>query len=319
MSTWVAQRPDHGAVVVSGPDATTFLQSLVSQDLEPVGESGGVRSLLLTPQGKLDVIVRILRVGPGPAESVQGEWWLDCDAGFGDRLAASLARYRIRVDAEIHDRSGAWGLLEVRGHEAVPRVAAAAHIDVPDADSHHVAWGERRVVRADWPDRPGVDVLGPLEAVLAARDELLHAGVPPVAPGEYEAARIEAGVPRLGIDVDDRTIPQEAFLERDAVSFTKGCFLGQELVCRIDTRGHVNRHLRRLSIGATTVPEPGADVLVGDASVGAVTSAAAVPGESRVVALAMVRREVEPPADVVVRWGSTEVSASLQAISDSGS
>jgi folate-binding protein YgfZ len=319
MSTWAAQRPSHGAVVVSGPDATSFLQSIVSQDLEPLRVGEGVRSLLLTPNGKVDVVLRMLLVDMQTPMDAPPAWWLDCDAGFGERLAASLDRYRIRVDVEIRDRSDAWGLLEVRGHEAVPRVAAAAHLEVPDADCHHVAWGDRRVVRADWPDRAGVDVLGPIDSVRAARDELLHAGVAPVAPGEHEAARIEAGVPLLGVDVDDRTIPQEAFLERDAVSFTKGCFLGQELVCRIDTRGHVNRFLRRLDIAGTAVPERGAEVVSGDAIIGTVTSAAAVPGASRVVALAMVRREVDPPADVAVRWDSREVSASVQSIPEPGS
>jgi folate-binding protein YgfZ len=317
MSTWVAARPGHGAVVVSGADATTFLQSLVSQDLAPVDVGEGVRSLLLTPQGKLDVMMRMLRVAEN-AEDCGDCWWLDCEAGYGARLAESLQRYRIRVDVEVHDRSDAWGLLEVRGHEAVPRVAAAAHVDLGDAGGAHVAWGERRVVRADWPDRPGVDVIGPLDDVRAARDELLHVGVPPVAPGEYEAARIEAGVARLGVDVDERTIPQEAFLEREGVSFTKGCFLGQELVCRIDTRGHVNRYLRRLQVAGATVPEVGADVVVGDATVGTVTSAAVVPGAPRAVALAMVRREVEVPGDVRVRWGATEVSAVVEPVPGSG-
>ena len=343
--TWVADRPGHGSVVVSGPDATTFLQSLVSQDLEPLGDGDGARSLLLTPQGKLDVILRLLRVatesgegeariggagtlrrpsrGPsGPARSAESgevEWWLDCDAGFGEQLAASLGRFRIRVDAEIRDRSDSWGLLEVRGHEAVPRVAAAGHLQVPDADGAHVGWGDRRVVRADWPDRPGVDVIGPVGSVHAARDELLRAGVAPVAPGAYEVARIEAGVPRLGVDVDDRTIPQEAFLETAAVSFTKGCFLGQELVCRIDTRGHVNRHLRLLRVAGTAIPEPGAEVVAGEKVVGTVTSAASVPDESGAVALAMVRREVEPPSDVRVRWGDGDVSAKVESLPGSGS
>jgi folate-binding protein YgfZ len=306
MSTWVADRPGHGAVVVSGPDATSFLQSLVSQDLDAIVDGGGARSLLLTPQGKLGVTLRMLRVGD--------EWWLDCDAGFSEQLASALGRYRIRVDAEIRERTGAWGLLEVRGHEAVARVAAAAHTDVPEGDGAHVAWGELRVVRADWPGREGVDIVGPTDAVRAARDDLLHAGVPAVAPGEYEAARIEAGVPRLGVDLDERTIPQEAFLERDAVSFTKGCFIGQELVCRIDTRGHVNRYLRLLRIPGDGAPEPGADVVVGEKSVGVVTSAAVVPDGKRTVALAMVRREVELPAEAVVRSGGTAIPATVDAL-----
>ncbi len=105
---------------------------------------------------------------------------------------------------------------------------------------------------------------------------LQDAGIAPFAPGEYEVARIEAGVPRLGVDIDERTIPQEAMLERDAVSFTKGCFLGQELVCRIDTRGHVNRLLRRVEVDAPEVPTPGDALWVDDRAVGELTSVAPV-------------------------------------------
>ncbi len=306
MSTYLADHPDRGAVVVRGPDASSFLQNLVSQDLDGIVDGQGVPSLLLTPQGKLGVPLRILRVGD--------EWWLDCDAGFGGDLAASLLRYRIRVDVEIDDRSDSTDVLEVRGHEAAARVGVVAQIEVPDRQLAHVAWGARRVVRNDWPGRAGVDVVGPIDAVREARDELLHAGVEPFPPGAYEAARIEAGIARLGVDIDERTIPQEAFLERDAVSFTKGCFLGQELVCRIDTRGRVNRYLRRLRLDDANPPAAGADVVVDDAVVGTVTSAATVPGTATAIALAMVRREVEPPAAGIVRSAGSEISAVVEAL-----
>lgn len=131
-------------------------------------------------------------------------------------------------------------------------------------------------------------------------------------PEELEVLRIEAGVPKQGVDVDDATIPQEAFLERDAVSFTKGCFIGQELVCRIDSRGHVNRFLRRLDLPGTVVPPHGSDVHHDGKAVGGVTSAVAVPGDDRVVALAMIRREVEPPATVTVTTAGTEIPAMMR-------
>lgn len=298
-------------VHVAGADATTFLQSIVSQDLDPIVDGGGTRSLLLTPQGKLVATFRMLRV--------DGAWWLDCDPGYGAVLAEQLGRYRIRVDVDIEDRSERWGVVEVRGREAGARVAALAGVDLPETVHAHLPWGHApdrglRVVRAAWPGVAGADVLGPVDALDDVRDGLLRAGVEPYAPGAYEAARIEAGIPRLGADIDERTIPQEAFLERDAVSFTKGCFLGQELVCRIDTRGHVNRLLRGLRLDGDVVPPTGASVVVDDVDRGVVTSAAAVVGEHRAVALAMVRHEVEPPVEVLLRWAEGEVSARLQAV-----
>ena len=138
----------------------------------------------------------------------------------------------------------------------------------------------------------GFDLVGPRDA--------LPAVVPRVAPIAFEAWRIEQGVPRQPDDLDDTTIPQEAFLEQDAVSFTKGCFIGQELVCRIDTRGHVNRFLRRFTDIEGDWPPVGADVVVDGKVVGALTSVA--PAELPTGALGYVRREVEPPATVELRW-----------------
>jgi folate-binding protein YgfZ len=158
-------------------------------------------------------------------------------------------------------------------------------------------------VRADWPGSPGVDVVGPRADVDAARVALVDAGAAPADEAALEVVRVEAGVPRQGFDIDDTTIPQEAFLERDAVSFTKGCFLGQELVCRIDTRGHVNRALRGLSVHGDVAR--GAEVHAGDPDkvVGRVTSVARSPRRG-VVALAMLRRELEP--DTTVTVGGTD-------------
>jgi tRNA-modifying protein YgfZ len=109
------------------------------------------------------------------------------------------------------------------------------------------------------------------------------------------------GIPRQGFDLDEKTIPQEAFLELDAVSFTKGCFLGQELVCRIDTRGRVNRYLRRLTGIENGRPPRGSEIVSGDKVVGTVTSTVHdtdLPG----VALGYVRHEIDPPAEVELRW-----------------
>jgi folate-binding protein YgfZ len=157
-------------------------------------------------------------------------------------------------------------------------------------------------VRVDWQDAPGIEILGPPSAIDAVVAELAGAGATLVSNETYESMRIAAGVPRQGLDIDETTIAQEAFLERDAVSFTKGCFLGQELVCRIDTRGHVNRLLRRLV--ADTPLTRGVPIVADGKEVGTVTSA--VGG----VALATVRRQVEPGSTVL----AGDVSARVEAI-----
>ncbi|MGH9038371.1 MAG: YgfZ/GcvT domain-containing protein, partial [Acidimicrobiia bacterium] len=247
----LADGRDRGSVLVTGPDALSYLHSLLSQDVAGLGPGEGAHTLLLQPQGKLDCDLRLLVVGP---EEIR----LDCEAGRGEALAASLRRFKLRVKAEVEDTTGSWGSLVVRGRRAPEVAEKAAGVTVPGVQHGHLPWpgGEARLVRADWPGGwPGIDVVGPVDALGGIWDALVEAGATPAETEAFEAARVAAGVPRQGVDTDERTIPQEAFLERDAVSFTKGCFLGQELVCRIDTRGHVNRYLR----GFVMVPGAGDD------------------------------------------------------------
>jgi folate-binding protein YgfZ len=297
VSDWVTLLP-RDLVVVAGSDALSYLQSLISQDIDVLGDGDGAHSLLLTPQGKLDVDLVLLREGDTA--------WLVCERGFGERLKASLERFKIRVDVQIEQRDDT-AHVGVRGG-TVPELARRAGLDAPDHTYSHREWGDGRVVRVPWPEGDGVDVVGPAATVDRALHLLEEAGAPLVGEREYEAARIEAGVPRQGVDFDEKTIPQEAFLEREAVSFTKGCFLGQELVCRIDTRGHVNRYLRILRDIEGGRPVRGAEILEGDRVVGAVTST--VDSEELLpAALGYVRRELEPPVEVVIRWNGHEARA----------
>jgi tRNA-modifying protein YgfZ len=300
----VVDTSERGAVLVTGPDAWSYLQSLVSADLDAVGDGQGVHSLLLTPQGKLDVDFRLLRVGE--------EAWLDCDPGFGEQLAASLLRFRIRVQCDVTDRTGEWGSLAVRGPTAVD-AASVLDVQVPAAPHAHVPFEDAVVVRAPWPGGDGFDLVGPGATVAKAASLLSAADVQVCSTEAYEALRIEVGVPRQGYDLDEKTIPQEAFLELDAVSFSKGCFLGQELVCRIDTRGRVNRYLRRLTAIEDGRPPRGAEIVAGDKVVGTVTSTVAA-ADVPAAALGYVRREVEPAAEVELRWDGGAGHAVVEAL-----
>jgi folate-binding protein YgfZ len=313
----LVDRNARGTVLVEGPDALKFLQSLLSQDIDELGDGQGTHALLLQPQGKLDTDLRLLRVGDAA--------WLDCEVGRGEALAASLHRFKIRIKADVVDRSGEWGCLTLRGPNVAALLEAAGAPPLPDEPHTHLPWpappGEIRLVRADWPGGPpGADVVGPVAELGALWPKLVAAGFTPAGLTAYEAARVRAGVPRQGLDIDEKTIPQEAFLELDAVSFTKGCFLGQELVCRIDSRGHVNRLLRGIRIdpggpgqsGNDTTPPAGAGIVVGDKEVGALTTVAR--SEDGVLALGYVRREVEMPAEVLVRWDGGEAKAVAAAL-----
>ncbi len=267
-----------GLVEVAGPDALKFLQALVSQDLDGIGVGETRHSLLLEPQGKLTADFHVVRV----AEDM---FWLRCEPEVGPLLAVGLARFKIRVDVRIEDCSARYQALVVRGPNSV-----GVAPNVPDGV--HVA-------TIDWPTSPGHELLGPTSLISSM-------SIPDVTEADLvalETLRIELGVARQPADIDADTIAQEAALEVTAVSFTKGCFLGQELVCRIDSRGHVNKTMRRL--------RPSVEVSVGDEVVNldgkvvGVVSSSAVSPRCGPVALATLRREVEQGAALRVSQTTT--------------
>lgn len=240
MTFWVEVPRDF--VRVAGPDAVSFLQGQLSQDVEGLAVGASAWSFLLQPQGKVDAWLRVTR-------SADDEVVLDVDAGWGEAVVARLERFLLRTKASFSTLDD-WRWIAVRG------------------------------------DGVEDDVVGPSVTP--------PAGVAEGTLEEYEVWRITAGVPAMGRELTEKTIPAEAGVVERSVSFTKGCYTGQELVARIDSRGgNVPRRLRRLVASAGSI-EAGAPVVIGGAEVGAVTSAA------RSVALAYVTRNVEPPADATV-------------------
>jgi len=264
------------AVRVAGPEAATYLQGQLSQDVEALAPGASAWTLVLQPQGRIDVWGRITRLG-------EDEFVVDTDGGFGDALAARLARFKLRVKADIEPLD--WRCVAVRGPAAEPPSEAGAV-----------------VARAEWPLIGGWDLLGPDVAPVD--------GVPPAGAEDYEVRRIEAGFPRMGAELTDRTIPEEAGIVAVSASFTKGCYTGQELVARIDSRGgHVPHRLRRVTFGAgAPVPTAGAELEVDGRARGTVTSAARHP-DGHVVALAYLARDVTVPASARCAGADATVEA----------
>lgn len=268
-------------VAVDGPDAFKFLDGQLSQEVE-IGDGQSAWSLLLQPQGKLVALLRVLRVN-------EHRFVLDTDAGFGETVIERLNRFKLRIKADATPLD--WRCLAVRGpkaHEVVP------------------AGGPGQLV-ADWPGLPGRDLVG--------EEPVVPAGVRLCGLDAYEAVRIEAGIPAMGRELDESTIPAEAGVVAVSVSFDKGCYTGQELVARIDSRGgNVPRRLRGLVMGANALPPAGASVEADGKTVGRVTSAAESPGRSGPVALAYVGRAVTPPADVKILWEGGEAPARVESL-----
>jgi tRNA-modifying protein YgfZ len=285
---YLAIREDVGAVDVprdfvrvSGPDSLSFLQGQLSQDVDlPPG--GSAWALLLQPQGKMVALLRVTR--PGDEEFV-----LDTDGGWAGAVVERLNMFKLRVKADLEPLP--WRCVALRG----PRAHEAA------------ATGAATRLAADWPGLPGVDLVGD--------DPQAPEGIRRCSLDAYQAVRIEAGVPAMGAEIDERTIPAEVGVVERAVSFTKGCYTGQELVARIDSRGgNVPRRLRGVVMGTNVIPPPGATLAIDGKEVGELTSVGESFGRRAPVALAYVRRAVEPPAEAVVRWDGGSAPARIEAL-----
>lgn len=254
-------------VLVRGSDAASFLQGQLSQDIDPIAVGGSAFSLLLQPQGKVDAFLRVTRVG-------DDVFALDVDAGWGEHVRVRLQRFllRVKVELELVD----WPVIAVFEDDRSPSDGA---------------W------RVPSELRTGYDELGP-----GAR---VPEGATVLDAASYDALRIRAGVPRMGRELDESTIPASAGVVERTVSFTKGCYTGQELVARIDSRGDkVPTKLRRVVGDAPA----GALLLDGEREVGRVTSASGVDG------LAYVRREVEPPATLAARWDGGAADVRIESV-----
>ncbi len=282
----MAIRLERDALRVSGPDTIAFLQGQLSQDVAALAVGTAAWSLLLQPQGKVDALLRVLRLG-------EAEVVLDVDGGYGDAVRARLERFKLRTRCTL-EAMPAWTCVAVRG-------PGAAEVGVP---------GGVLAIDPRWPSLEGVDLLG--EAVA------LPEAIPVAEIDAYEALRIEAGVPKLGAELTERTIPAEAgrWLIDASVSFTKGCYTGQELVARIDSRGgKVARNLRGVVIEGDRAPPAGAALFAPDGrELGSLTSVAHSSRLASLVALAYVPRAVVPPVRALVRWEGAEVGANVELL-----
>lgn len=284
----------HELVWVRGADAVSFLDGILSQDIETMEPGAVGRSFLLQPQGKLRALLWALRG--------RDEVGLVCDAGRGMVVVEDLNRFRFRVDVSIEDPVPVVTVFGPGG-SAVLREAGTP---VPEG-----GWERNEevvVAAAGLHNLPRFFVAGiDVTAITAA-------GATRVGGVAVTAVRIEAGEAVAGVDVDDSTIPQEAGPVESFVSFAKGCYLGQELVARIDSRGRVNRHLRGLQISENVLPPAGADVVHGDSAVGTVTSVSESPTLRAPVALAMIRREVAPGDSVNLSWPGGGTTATVHEL-----
>jgi hypothetical protein len=294
MSAAIEIRPPGGWLAISGRDAVSFLHGVLTNDIASLASGEHCYAAYLTPQGRMVSDMEVLRRDADVLLAVEPH----AASSLAERFDRSIFTEEVRIE----DRSASTASLGVHGplaHEAVADVLegsgaahvrdilrAGRHVTVPGDDGEVVIFG------STWLGVPGVRVAGPA-ARLTAIGERLARQHPVLGPAALLARRVEAGTPVFGVDMTTETIPLEAGIESRAISTTKGCYVGQEIIVRILHRAHgrVARRLVGVVIDSDHVPEPGASVQAGDREAGRITSAAWSPAAGRPLTLAMIHRE----------------------------
>jgi tRNA-modifying protein YgfZ len=283
-------RSERGKLALTGADAAGFLQGQVSNDVESLAPGTGCYAAFLTPKGKMLGDIRIL--------NADDELLLDTERSTLQALFNMIRRFSIGYQVELHKRTLECGLLSLIGPEG-PRLAGADGL--PSEEHAHIPVSiggiEARAIRTN----VGVDLLCDAAGTEALRAVLEESGAVAIGEDAAECLRVERGRPRYGVDLDDTVIPQEAGLNDRAVSFTKGCYVGQETVARLFYRGKPNRQLRGLRL--TGPAEPGEELLLEGRPVGRLTSVAQSP-RFGAIGLALVRREAPPGSTVTSGAGA---------------
>jgi tRNA-modifying protein YgfZ len=271
-SVGLVERADRGKLLVTGSEGADFLQGQVTNDVDVVAPGQGCYAALLNHKGKLRTDMRLLR---------GDEWiWLDTEAIGFRPLTYTIETYSLGRDVQWRDVTAERTILSLVGPAARDRLDTP-----PPKDEHAFVEGEHGLYVSTL---LGVDVICDAGDATAVRAAL---GVEEVPEAAAECVRIEAGRPRLGYDMDGDTIPQEAGINERAVSFTKGCYVGQETVARLHYRGKPNRHLRGLRLSEPA--DRGAELRLGEKVVGRLGSTCVSPALGP-IALALVRREASP-------------------------
>jgi folate-binding protein YgfZ len=293
----VLDRGGRGGIAVLGPDGADYLQGQLTNDVEALAVGEGQYAALLDRKGHLQTDLRVLRAGPE-------EILLDFEPAARDAALRHLTMYSIGRDVQVVDATEERAILSLIG----PRAAEIAGTPpLPEFANERATIAGIDCLAVG--TRDGIDLFCPAaerERLLAA---LLEAGAAEVSAEAVEIVRVEAGVPRFGAEMDTATLPAEASIVEDAVSFTKGCYIGQETVARLHYKGKPNRHLRGLRLSGAAVP--GAALRLGDKEVGTLGGAVVSPALGP-IGLAIVRREAEPGTELTV--GEDGVTAEVVAL-----
>ena len=275
-----------GMVLVRGRQAAEFLQGQLTNDLEALEADEGCYAALLDRKGHMQADMRVLRLGTG-------EIWLDTEPEAAGPVLRHLRMYSVGREVGVEEASSDWAVTSLIGPAAV-EAAGTAPLEGEHAQRHFERQGvEVLAVATDL----GLDLITRAEQASELRSLLAESGAAEVSEAAAEILRVESGRPRFGREMTSATIPQEAGIEGRAVSFTKGCYIGQETVARLHYKGKPNRHLRGLRLEAPVSDDE--EIALEARQVGRIGTAVISPAHGP-IALAVIRREAEPGAQVEV-------------------
>jgi folate-binding protein YgfZ len=306
-------RSRRGRILVSGADRRSYLQGLLTNDIAALAAGHGCYAAYLTPQGRMIADLYVYELGDVILISLEG--------GTKDTVLTNLDQFVFSEDVQLRDVTSVFAQIAVIGPEAASTLStilgnsAEAVAALPEHGNLRTVWKDEPVIvtRIDDAGERGYEVFVDRAKAGPFLSALDGAGVVALDESTAEAIRIEAGVPLFRRDMTEETIPLEAGIEARAISFTKGCYVGQEVVIRVLHRGHgrVARKLVGLALGASAPAAAGAIVRSGDREVGHVTSSAVSPALKQPIALAYVHRDFVAPGTAVSVDGANAVVTAL--------
>lgn len=278
-------RSERGKLIVSGPEAAEYLQGQLTNDVEALSPGMGQYAALLDRKGHMQADMRVLR-------TAEEDFWIDTEANALEPARRHLEIYKIGREATVADVTDERTILSLIGPRSV-EIAGTAALPEFACETTRVGGAECIAVGTD----AGIDLIAKPAEAAKLREALLANGAAEVSAEAAEVLRIESGTPRFGAEMSAETMPAEAGIVERAVSFTKGCYIGQEPVARLHYKGRPNRHLRGLQLSAPAAA--GTSLRLGEKEVGRIGSAALSPAQGP-IALAIVRREAEPGSELAV-------------------
>ena len=321
----IADRSHRGRLRLKGEDRRSYLQGLLTNDIDALTAGTGCYAALLTPQGRMIADMRVLETGHSTL--------LDLPAAVADDVRARLEEFVFSEDVEITDLAGS-KMLGIYGPDSAAAVSAVLgpeSVLSPDLLRRMPLFGnvpvnlsgaQALLVRSNEIGVPGYDLMVDADTSDGVRASLEASGAVVVDEAAVDVCRVEAGLPLFGVDMDADTIPLEAGIEQRAISFTKGCYVGQEIIIRVLHRGHgrVARRLVGLGLEASaSVPGRGDSIQSDERDIGTVTSAVQSPALGYPIALGYVHRDFAEAGTQVTVAGRPATVAGLPFVTPGAS